>query len=226
MTTIKQLPPDSRPRERLANLGAAALSDVELLAILLRNGTKNKSALALAQELLAKFGDVTAIARMKHGELKTMAGVGESKAAQILAAVEVGRRVLGNSQKPKTRLSSPKEVFDYLSAGMKGLVKEHFVAVYLDSKNRLIGQETVSVGTLDSSHAHPREIFSGAIAVGAKSVIVAHNHPSGDPTPSKEDIEITKRLQSAGRLLGIELLDHIIVGSESCVSMREEGGWV
>ena len=209
----------------MASIGPAALSDVELLAILLRSGTRNQSSLALAQEILAKFGDVTAVSRARHGQLRSMPGVGESKAAQILAAVELGRRVLGNSCKPRTRLGSPKEVFDYLSASMKGLAKEQFVVVYLDSKNRLLGQEPVSVGILDSAHAHPREIFQGAIAAGAKSLIVAHNHPSGDPTPSKEDKEITKRLQSAGKILGIELLDHIIVGREHCLSMREEGYW-
>ena len=225
MTTIKQLPPESRPRERLASAGPAALSDAELLAILLRNGTRNQSALDLAHKILRQFGDVTAISRARHGHLRLMPGVGESKAAQILAAVELGRRVLANSRKPRTRLGSPKEVFDHLSARIKGLPKEQFTAVYLDSKNRLLGEERVSEGILDSAHAHPREIFQGAITAGAKSLIVAHNHPSGDPTPSKEDKEITKRLQSAGRILGIELLDHVIVGSEGCVSMREHGYW-
>ena len=223
MPTIKQLPTETRPRERLAQAGAGALSDIELLAILLRTGAVNKSALVLAQELLVKVGGVEGLLRTRQADLCSLLGVGATKAAQILAGVELGRRVLGNTRRPKTRISSPKEVSDYVSALLKGLEKEHFLVLHLDAKNRLIGQEMVSVGILDSAYAHPREIFQGAIVAGAKSVIVAHNHPSGDPSPSKEDKEITKRLQSAGKILGIELLDHVIVGDGGFVSMREEG---
>ncbi len=226
MATIKQLPPDSRPRERLASEGASGLSEAELLAILLGTGAAKKSALDLAHEVLAKFGDVAALSSAKPSELCELVGVGQSKAAQILAGVELGRRVLGSQRKPRARLSSAKEACDYLSAVLKGLGKEHFVVLYLDAKNKLLGRESISVGTLDSVHAHPREVFTGAVAARAKSVIVAHNHPSGDPAPSKEDKEITRRLQVAGKVLGIELLDHIIVGNEKCVSMKEEGHWV
>ncbi len=225
MTTIKQLPRDSRPRERLAAIGPAGLSNVELLAILLRTGARKKSALVLAQEILAKFGDLEGLCRARHADLCSLLGIGLGKASEIIAAVELGRRVLVNHLKPRTRLSSPKEVFAYLSVFLKGATKECFLALFLDAKNRLIGQEAVSMGTLDASIAHPREIFQGAIAAGAKSVIVAHNHPSGDPAPSREDKEITKRLRQAGKIIGIELLDHIVVGDASCVSMREEAGW-
>ncbi len=226
MATIKQLPPDSRPRERLAREGASALSEVELLAILLGTGTAKKSALELAHEVLAKFEDIAALSAAKPGDLRKLVGVGPGKAAQILAGVELGRRVIGSQRKPRASLSSAKDASDYLSAILKGLSKEHFVVLYLDAKNKLLGRERVSVGTLDSAHAHPREVFGEAVAAHAKSVIVAHNHPSGDPTPSKDDKEITRRLQAAGKVLGIELLDHIIVGNEKCVSMREEGHWV
>ena len=225
MPTIKQLPPETRPRERLARVGSSALSDVELIAILLRTGMRNRSALELAQDILANFKGVADLSRARHADLRAIKGVGAGKAAQILAAVELGRRVLGNGRKPGSRLSSPKEVYDFLSPAMKGLAKEKFVVVYLDNKNRYLDQETVSVGILDSAHAHPREVFQGAIAAGAKSLIVGHNHPSGDPTPSKEDKEITKRLQSCGKILGIELLDHIIVGDRDFVSMKEDGFW-
>jgi DNA repair protein RadC len=166
------------------------------------------------------------LSQVKSPQLCALPGIGQSKAAQVLAAVELGRRVLGKNGKAKIRLSSTKDVFEYLRIAFKGERKERFTALYLDAKNRLLGQETVSVGILDSSHAHPREIFQGAIASGAKSLIVAHNHPSGDASPSKEDREVTKRLREAGKILGIELLDHIIVGDTDCVSMREEGCWV
>ena len=222
MTTIKQLPPDVRPRERLTQVGASALSDVELLAILLRTGMRKKSSLVLAQEVLATFGDLEKLSRVRPAQLCSVAGIGQSKAAQIMAGLELGRRVLGQNGNSGKKLSSPKDVFEYLRILLKGEKKERFLALYLDSKNRCIGQETISIGILDSSHAHPREIFQGAIAAGAKSVIVAHNHPSGDPTPSKEDAEVTQRLRQAGKILGIELLDHIVVGDKDCVSMREE----
>lgn len=223
MPTIKQLPADARPRERLARVGPSGLSTVELLAILLRTGVPKKSALSLAEELLAKFGD--GLSRANIAELCVVRGVGRGKASQIIAALELGRRVLRPEGGSKPRLSSPKEVFAHVSNGLQGLRKEQFLALYLDTKNRLMAEETISVGILDSAHAHPREVFRGAVAAGAKSVIVAHNHPSGDPSPSKEDKEITQRLQSAGKILGIELLDHLIVGAGNFVSMREEGHW-
>ncbi len=206
-------------------MGPESLSDTELLAILLRTGMRKKSSLVLAQEILAKFGDVQKLSSLRPAELCSLTGVGSSKAAQILAAVELGRRVLSANGKPRAKLSSPRQVFEYLRVLLQGKNKEHFIALHLDSKNRLLGQETVSVGILDSSHAHPREIFQGAIAAGAKSLIVAHNHPSGDTTPSQEDKALTERLRSAGKILGMELLDHVIVGRDHCVSMREEGYW-
>jgi DNA repair protein RadC len=225
MTTIKQLPPSARPRERLTNLGAASLSDAELLAILIRTGTKSKSALALAQDILVKYGEVDKLTQAHHADLASMHGMGMSKATQVLAAVELGRRILSHPHGPKKHLSSGKAVCEYVQPLLQGLRKELMLALYLNSKNVLLAQETISVGTLDAAHAHPREIFQGAIAMGAKSVIVAHNHPSGDPTPSKEDQVLTRRLRDAGKILHMELLDHIIVGDGTCMSMREEGYW-
>ncbi len=225
MSGIKQIPPESRPRERLARLGASALSDVELLAILLRSGMRQKSALVIAQEILAQCRDVEGLSRARHAQLSGMSGMGESKAAQVLAAVELGRRVMSGGSKPRQKLSSPRDVCAYLQTVFKGMAKEQFLALHLNSKNKLIGQEWISAGILDASHAHPREVFQGAIVAGAKSIIVAHNHPSGDPAPSREDAAVTRRLCEAGRLLGIALLDHVIVGDQGCFSMREEGDW-
>ena len=221
--TIKERPSDERPRERLEKMGASALSVTELLAIQLRTGSSVQSALGLAAELLHAFGGLRGVAAASREELSRVKGIGPVKAIEICAAVELSRRlsVLSGDDKPCIR--SPQDVSNLLMAEMRDLKKEHLRSLLLDTKNRVIKTCTVSIGILDSSLVHPREVFKDAIIASAAAIIVAHNHPSGDPSPSAEDRRITQRLHECGQLLGIELLDHIILGDNRFVSLKERG---
>lgn len=220
---MRELPPEERPRERLARLGTSSLRNEELLAILLRVGTKRKSALELARELIVHFGGLRGIASATVHQLAQMSGIGLAKAAQISAAVEFGRRVALAGMGDLPQIRSPEDVYSLLIGRLQGEKREHLLALILDVKNRVLKTETISIGTLDSSLVHPREVYRVAIREGAANIIIAHNHPSGDPTPSPEDIQITRRLWEAGTLIGIDLLDHVIVGDGKYVSLRERG---
>lgn len=227
---MKQLPPEARPRERLLNHGPQALSVTELLALLLDTGhpRAGASALDLAGQLLAHLrqrhhtGALAAISTASLEEIRDVPGIGPAKAARLLAAVELGRR-LAESKPARVSVERPEDVVRWLRPRMRDYDREHFVVVWLDTKHHVLGHETVSVGSLDAALAHPREVFKGAVLRSAAAVILAHNHPSGDPTPSGEDIELTYRLAEAGRLLGIEVLDHIVIGDHRFVSLRERG---
>lgn len=220
---IRDLPLDERPRERLLTEGAEFLSNAELLAILLRTGTRNQSALQMAHYILQETEGLKFLNEMTIEELMTIKGIGKSKAIQLLASMELGKRV---TRKPLTKISaiySPEDCVAFLSAEMKHLTQEHFVVIFLDTKNYVIGKRTIFIGSLNKAIVHPREVFKEAIKRSSASIICAHNHPSGDPTPSEQDIGLTHRLYEAGELIGIKVLDHLIIGDEQFVSLKEKG---
>ncbi len=219
--TIHDLPLGERPRERLLKLGSEALSAQEILAVILGRGTKGESVMMTSQKLLSRFGNLKGVANASVEELIQTTGIGPAKATQIKAALELSRRLEADaSEKPRPILKSPEDVSAQVKSQLKGKKKEHFLVLCLDTRNRLIDRKLVSMGSLDTSVVHPREVFKEAISSCAASVIFAHNHPSGDPEPSKEDVELTKRLARAGEILGIDVLDHIIVCDEGFVSLK------
>ena len=225
---IKDLPENERPRERLAKLGAHALRDAELIAILLRAGTKGRSALQIAEELLQKFQTLHALARASVDDLR-MKGIGRDKAMALQSAFTLAARMAREMQGEAPLLDTPELVADYLRDENRGYNVEHFQAVLLNSRRKLIRVYHISQGLVDSILVHPREVFREAIAANASSLVLVHNHPSGDPTPSESDIRVTRDLIRAGQLLKIELADHIILGertagnSKGYFSMREMG---
>ena len=221
--TIKDLPVDERPRERLEHAGEGALSTSELLAIILRTGVGGESVLDMARRLLARFNGLPGIARASFADLEAERGLGKAKTAQIKAALELGRRILLVSPEDRFVVRSPADVAQFLIAEMAHLEQEHFRVLYLDTRNRLLGVETIYVGSLNASHIRVSEVFRDAVKRNCAAIIVAHNHPSGDPTPSPEDVEVTRQLVAAGKLLDIEVLDHLIVGQQRFVSLRERG---
>ena len=221
MTKIKDLPKFDRPREKLIKKGVGALHKEELLAIILRTGVKGKSALKVANEILRKYGDKKLL-DVSYQELKNIRGVGSTKAVQILAAIELGRRLFKEKQEKEVFINSPEEVVKEVEH-IKENKKENFICLYLDARNKLIYKETVSIGTLNANLVHPREVFEPAVRNLAAQIIVVHNHPSGDPEPSEDDLEITKRLMESGKILGIELIDHLIITKERFFSFKEKG---
>lgn len=220
---IKELPADERPRERLARAGEGALSTAELLAIILRTGVGGENVLALASRLLARYNGLPGLARASFSELQAEKGLGEAKTAQLKAALELGRRMLLAAPEDRFIVRSPADVAQLLMAEMAHLEQEHFRVLYLDTRNRLLGSETVYVGSLNASHIRVSEVFREAVKRNCAALIVAHNHPSGDPTPSPEDVEVTRQLVTAGNLLDIEVLDHLVIGQQRFVSLRERG---
>lgn len=219
---IKDYPVEIRPREKMFALGSEALSDQEILAILLRTGTKEKSALELAEDILKK-GGLTSLTQVSIEELRLCKGMGLAKAAQLKAAVELSKRLTRQSLGPKPVIRSPKDAADLILAEMSYLDREHFRVINLNTKNQVMFIDTVSVGTLNASVVHPREVFKLPIKRSAASLILVHNHPSGNTEPSREDLNITKRLREAGSILGIEIIDHLIVGQNNYLSMKEKG---
>jgi DNA repair protein RadC len=224
--TIKDLPEEERPRERLIKFGAQALSNAELIALLIRTGNRSESALVVAQKLLKGDGSRTGlsfIAESSIEELSQIKGIGPAKSVQIKAAIELGRRIYSFKKQETTTISTPYDVNNLLMEEVRFLEKEYFKTVLLNVKNQVISVEDISVGSLNSSIVHPREVFKPAIKRSSASIILVHNHPSGDPTPSKEDIEVTRRLYKAGEILGIQVLDHVIIGDCRFISLKEKG---
>jgi len=219
--TIKDLPPGERPRERLEQYGAESLSTAELLAIILRTGTRDESVLHLAERLLRELADLRSIGQAQVAELSRIKGIGPAKAVEIKAALELGKRLISLSGETLPIVRSPSDVVQLLMPTMRDQLQELFKVLLLDTKNQVRKIVTVTVGTLNSSLVHPREVFRPAVAQAANAVILAHNHPSGDPTPSHEDIAVTRQLLEAGRMLGIDVLDHIVIGDGRYVSMKE-----
>ena len=219
MVRIKNIPKFKRPREKLSELGEKGLKDYELLAILLRTGYQGKSALDIAKRILKKF-PLKRLSQLDFKKLASLKGVGKSRAATIISAFSLGRR-MNNNQKT-IKINSAEDAVKVLSF-IKDKKREYFVGLYLNAGNELIAQEIISIGTIDTGLVHPREVFYPAIKHKAVSVIVAHNHPSGRTTPSRHDIEITKTLARAGEILDIDLLNHIIIGKDNFVSLKDEG---
>jgi len=219
---IKDLSSDERPRERLIEHGPKTLSNAELLAIILRQGSKKENVVELSTRLLRKY-NLKSLSRLKITTLKKILGIGEAKACQIVACFELSRRLARFNKEKRIQINSAKDIAKLFIPEMSTLKQEHFVGIYLDSRKRIIKEETIFIGSLNTSVIHPREIFQVALSEGAAAIIVLHNHPSGDPEPSDEDIEITKQLHAAGKILGIELLDHVIIGDKKYYSLREKG---
>ena len=218
------MPVSERPREKLFEKGVSSLSNTELVAILLGSGTKEQSAIELAARLLAfDQSGILFIGGASPEELCSIEGIGPARASALIAAAELGRRIMTAPRSRRVSASSPDEVALLFMEEMRYLKKEHFKVLLLNVKNEIIASDEVSVGSISSSEAHPREVFSNAIKRGAANIILVHNHPSGSPVPSEADRQLTERLSEAGRILGIQVLDHIIIGDGIYVSMKSEG---
>lgn len=220
---IKELPENERPREKLTKYGAEVLSNAELLAILIRTGTKNESAIDIAYKLLKHQDGIGFLTDSRTEELSSIHGIGPAKAAQLKAAVELGKRLASQTYKKEIYIRCSKDASNIVMEDMRYLKKEYMKAILLNIKCGLIGIEEISVGSINSSIVHPREVFAPAIKKSCASVLLVHNHPSGDPTPSQEDLNITRRLAEAGKILGIEVVDHIIIGDGTYVSLKDKG---
>ena len=219
--TIHDLPKEERPRERLVEFGEQALSAQELLQVILGRGSAGESVAVTAQKLLSQFGSLEKLAEASIEELSSVKGIGPAKAAQIKAAFEIGRRFSNQTPSYKSKeLTDPKKVHQLIKNKLKDHHREHFYIIILNSRNWSVAE--VSIGSLNASIVHPREVFSEAIKNKAASVIFVHNHPSGDPEPSEDDLEITKRLVDGGKILGIEVVDHIIVAKDKFMSFKEK----
>ncbi|CAL28171.1 RadC family protein [Staphylococcus carnosus] len=220
---IKQLPENDKPKEKLIAKGAAHLADSELLAILINTGRKGHSSIEVAQDLIKMARSLKELKLLSLNDIMKVKGIGLNKAIILKAAFELGERMYIPDLDTKVKITSPQDAADYFLSRMMHLTHEQFEVLFLNSKNVVIRHEVIFVGTLNSSIVHPREVFKAAIKWSSNAIIVVHNHPSGDVTPSKEDILTTKRLQECGRVLGIELLDHIIIGDAKYLSMVEGG---
>jgi len=216
---IKDISLENRPRERMEKQGCVVLSDAELLAIILQKGSKEENVVDMSNRLISKYG-INKLSSCSMQELQSIKGIGKAKASQILALFEFNKRHNLSKANGKA-ITCANDVFSYVSPKLSGLDKECFMVLHLDSKNKVIKDEVVSMGTLNGSLIHPREVFKSAIKESANSIIFVHNHPSGDPEPSQEDTEMTKRLFDAGELLNIKVLDHIIIGKDNYHSFKE-----
>lgn len=220
---MKQVAPHDRPREKLERLGASALGDNELLALVLGSGSRGADALAVANRLLDRVGGLHGLPRARLSHLRGVRGIGRARAAQILAAVEAGRRTLVRAAADRPQLLTPRHLAAVLLPPYGSQAVEQFGIVMLDTRHRLIGSKVVCVGSLDATIVHPREVFREAIAAGAAAVALFHNHPSGDPTPSRDDLALTVRLVAAGAIVGIEVVDHLVLADQRYFSLLEAG---
>ena len=222
--TIHDLPISERPRERLQKFGISALSAQEILALILGRGVSGESVMVTAQRLLSRFGSLKGIADASVEELSQIKGIGLAKSAQIKAAFELANRLEGYAESgDKPIVKTPEDVVGLVRGRLRGKKKEYFLALLLDTRGHLIKVSEISVGSLDTSIVHPREAFKEAISASAASVIFVHNHPSGDPEASEDDIKLTKRLAEAGEIVGIDVLDHIIIGDKKYLSLKGKG---
>lgn len=220
---IRDMPQDDRPRERLMQVGPTAVSTAELLAIILRTGVGGENVLRLAERLLATFKDLPGISHASIAELTQVKGIGPAKAVEIKAALEIGRRLMATAPQERMAVSSPGDAANLLMSEMTFLEKEHLRLILLDTRNKVLATPTVYIGSLNASVVRVGELFRAALKENAAALIVAHNHPSGDPSPSPEDIKVTRQLVQAGKILDIDVLDHIIIGRQRFVSLKERG---
>jgi DNA repair protein RadC len=218
---IKELPPSEKPRERLRDQGAGALSDAELLAILLRVGVAGTNVVQLSQRLLVEHGGWPGLMRLDYATLCTMHGMGEAKTSTLKAALEIGRRLLLTAHEDRFQIRSPADVVQLMQVEMAHLDQEHLRALCLDTKNRVQKVHTVYVGSLNSAIIRVGEVFKEALKLNSAAIIVVHNHPSGDPTPSPEDVMVTRQIVQAGEMLDVEVLDHLVIGQGRWASLRE-----
>ena len=221
--TIHDMPTDERPRERFAQVGAGGLSSAELLAIILRTGNRGESVVRMAERVLATFDGLPGVARASLKELQQVNGIGPAKATEMQAALELGRRLLATMPKERPQIKSPADAANLLMSEMAFLEQEHLRVLLLDTRNRVLSIPTVYIGSLNASVVRVGELFRPAIKENAAAIVIAHNHPSGDPSPSAEDIRMTKAVKQAGELLNIDLLDHIVIGRNRFVSLKERG---
>jgi len=220
--TLHDLPQEDRPRERLKKVGVDNLSIQELLALVIEKGRKGKSVLSVSQNLLARFGNLAKMKEASVEELQKVDGIGFATACKLKAALKLGEKALNKHNKYDYKITTPKEVFELLKNDLGSKKKEHFKILSLNTRKKLIGIDDISIGILDSSIAHPREIFKTAIQNSAASIILVHNHPSGDPTPSNDDIKMTERIIEAGKIMGIEIDDHVIISDNLFASLRSD----
>lgn len=220
---MKDLSPDDRPREKLARHGVASLGDNELVAIVLGTGSARAGALAVASDLLASRGGLHGLARAGCADLAREGGIGMAKAARLLAALELGRRTLMQNPNDRVQIRSPRDAARYLLPAFGARPVEYFGLMLLDTSHRVLGTRVVAVGTMNATIVEPRDVFREALLGGAAAVVVFHNHPSGDPSPSPEDVDVTRRLVAAGALLGIDVIDHVILGDAVYWSLKERG---
>jgi DNA repair protein RadC len=220
VVAMKQISPRDRPREKLVQSGASALGDNELLALVLGQGLRRCNALDLATELLADHGGLSGLVRASHARLCERKGIGGTRAGRILAALELGRRTL-LPRDERLQILAARDVATLLTPEFGARTEEHFGVLLLDTRHRVRRTRVLSSGTMDGTYVHPREVFREAVTAGAKAIVLFHNHPSGDPFPSRDDVALTQRLQAAGELMGIEVLDHVILANEKYYSFRE-----
>lgn len=223
-SAIREMSADERPRERLHAHRADALATRELLAVVLGSGSSGRSALDLAAGLLARYGgSLRRMGRAEPDDLRSVHGVGPARAASVAAALELGRRAAAEPARAERRIRAPRDVHRRLGPVLRDRTQEEFWALYLDTQNRVLAERRLTVGLLNTSLVHPREVFAPALAASAASVLLAHNHPSGDPEPSREDVEVTRQLVASGELLGIPVRDHVVLGDGRWVSLMERG---
>jgi DNA repair protein RadC len=214
---------DDRPREKLGRIGAPALGDDELLAIVIGGGTAGTSALGLAATVLAAAGGLHGLLRTGRDDLLRVKGFGEARASQVMAAIEIGRRVMATRPRERLQITSPRDAAGYLMPEFSARPVEQFGLLMLDTRHRVIRTAVLTVGSLDGTGVQPREVFRQALMASASAVVMFHNHPSGDPQPSGEDVEVTRRMVAAGQLMGIQVIDHVILGDGRYCSLRESG---
>jgi DNA repair protein RadC len=220
--SIHEIPEYDRPRERLLKYGPESLSNAELLAIILRTGSQKENVVNMCSRIFSEY-NIKQLSQANISMLTQIHGIGIAKATQIAAVFELARKLEGYTDNPKRKIRSPADVYSLLYPRMREQKRERLVALLLDTKNHVIREEIISIGSLNANIVHPREVFKAALMESCASVILSHNHPSGDPTPSREDIAVTEKLAEGGKLLGIDVLDHVVIGDGRYVSLKDEG---